>query len=98
LQHAYHTPCLTRTSSNALTAVITPAALGIWRAVWLNIRRAKARGTRPNASPSDPEQAAYDARRTEFLKAHGYRVIRFWNNEVLNNLDGVLRAIALALG
>jgi adenine-specific DNA-methyltransferase len=31
-----------------------------------------------------------DAERTAFLEARGYRVIRFWNNEVLGNLDGVL--------
>jgi very-short-patch-repair endonuclease len=35
-----------------------------------------------------------DAARTRFLEAEGYRVIRFWNNEVLGNLDGVLERIA----
>jgi len=35
-----------------------------------------------------------DARRTRALNAHGYRVIRFWNNEVLGNLEGVLQVIA----
>ena len=34
-----------------------------------------------------------DAVRTKVIEAHGYRVIRFWNNEVLQNLDGVLAAI-----
>ena len=34
-----------------------------------------------------------DARRTTALNAHGYRVIRFWNNEVLGNTEGVLRVI-----
>ena len=34
-----------------------------------------------------------DAARTKVIEAHGYRVIRFWNNEVLQNLDGVLAAI-----
>ena len=43
------------------------------------------------------EQAAYDARRTEDLRMAGYRVIRFWNNEVLGNMDGVLEALRLAL-
>jgi very-short-patch-repair endonuclease len=38
-----------------------------------------------------------DARRTLFLEAKGYRVIRFWNNEVLSNTDGVLQVIAQAL-
>ena len=31
-----------------------------------------------------------DNRRTEFLNARGYRVLRFWNNEVLQQLDAVL--------
>lgn len=34
-----------------------------------------------------------DAGRTEVIEAHGYRVIRFWNNDVLNNIEGVLEAI-----
>lgn len=36
---------------------------------------------------------ARDAERTREIEAHGYRVIRFWNNEVLANTDGVLTAI-----
>jgi very-short-patch-repair endonuclease len=43
------------------------------------------------------EQAAADAERTKFLEAEGYRVVRFWNNEVLTNIDGVLEAIASTL-
>jgi very-short-patch-repair endonuclease len=35
-----------------------------------------------------------DANRTRVIEAHGYRVIRFWNNEVLGNMDGVLQVIA----
>lgn len=35
----------------------------------------------------------YDSRRTRFLEAQGYTVIRFWNNEVMDNLDGVLTRI-----
>jgi BirA family biotin operon repressor/biotin-[acetyl-CoA-carboxylase] ligase len=34
--------------------------------------------------------AEEDARRTERLEAHGYRVIRYWNSDVMENLDGVL--------
>ena len=34
-----------------------------------------------------------DAARTAIIEAHGYRVIRFWNNDVLQNTDGVLTAI-----
>jgi very-short-patch-repair endonuclease len=36
------------------------------------------------------EQRAADERRTRKIEALGYRVLRFWNNEVLGNLDGVL--------
>ena len=42
-------------------------------------------------------QSAADARRTVFLESKGYRVLRFWNNEILNNLDGVAQAISSAL-
>jgi very-short-patch-repair endonuclease len=38
-----------------------------------------------------------DADRTAFLEAEGYRVLRFWNNEVLRNIDGTWRVIADAL-
>ena len=39
----------------------------------------------------------YDARRTAFLQAQGYKVLRFWNNEVLDNLEGVLVVIGQTL-
>ncbi|WP_448663462.1 endonuclease domain-containing protein [Sphingomonas sp. CJ20] len=38
-----------------------------------------------------------DAARTAFLEAKGYRVIRFWNTDVLENLEGVATTIAAAL-
>ena len=38
-----------------------------------------------------------DAERTRIIEAEGYRVLRFWNHEVLGNPDGVLAAIASAL-
>ena len=43
------------------------------------------------------ENQEYDAVRTEFLEACGYRVLRFWNNQVLQELDLVLNVIYLAL-
>ncbi|MBC2669389.1 endonuclease domain-containing protein [Novosphingobium piscinae] len=39
----------------------------------------------------------YDLRRTQFLEAQGYRVIRFWNNEVMENIEAVLMRIGEAL-
>jgi very-short-patch-repair endonuclease len=41
--------------------------------------------------------APYDARRTRYIEERGYRVLRFWNNDVLNNLDGVVSEIERVL-
>ncbi len=38
-----------------------------------------------------------DAARTAVLEAAGYSVLRFWNNDVLENIDGVLEEIARTL-
>lgn len=38
-----------------------------------------------------------DASRTRWLEERGYRVLRFWNNEVLANTDGVIWAILESL-
>ncbi len=43
------------------------------------------------------DQAERDNARTAFMEAQGFRVIRFWNNDVLTNLEGVLTLIRLAL-
>ena len=42
--------------------------------------------------------SAREVARTEFLEREGYRVLRFWNNEVLSNLEGVHAVISAALG
>jgi len=39
-----------------------------------------------------------EAERSGFLQGEGYRILRFWNNEILANLDGVHQTIAAALG
>jgi very-short-patch-repair endonuclease len=39
------------------------------------------------------DQAQYDLERTKYLQSLGYRVLRFWNNDVLNNTEAVLQAI-----
>jgi very-short-patch-repair endonuclease len=44
------------------------------------------------------EQQEYDAERTAYLKTRGYRILRFWNDEVMKNRDGVWLAILEALG
>jgi very-short-patch-repair endonuclease len=38
-----------------------------------------------------------DRSRTHFLQAEGYRVLRFWNGDVLSNIDGVLTEIQAAI-
>ena len=43
------------------------------------------------------ERADYDARRDSFLRANGYRVLRFWNGDVMDRLDTVLETIVQAL-
>jgi very-short-patch-repair endonuclease len=39
-----------------------------------------------------------DEVRTGFLNARGYRVLRFWNNDVLGNIEGTLQTIHQAIG
>jgi very-short-patch-repair endonuclease len=39
------------------------------------------------------EQAQYDLERKKYLESRGYRVLRFWNNDVMNNIEMVLNAI-----
>jgi very-short-patch-repair endonuclease len=43
------------------------------------------------------EQEEYDAERTAFLESKGFRVLRFWNQDVMNNMDRVLKVIWSAL-
>jgi very-short-patch-repair endonuclease len=40
---------------------------------------------------------AGDERRTAWLASRGWQVVRFWNNDVLTNTDGVLETILQAL-
>ncbi|MCW2244120.1 endonuclease domain-containing protein [Azospirillum canadense] len=42
--------------------------------------------------------SAYDAARDRHLRLHGWRVLRFWNNDVLSNPEGVATEILRALG
>ena len=42
-------------------------------------------------------QVTYDTRRTAVLEVMGYRVMRFWNHEVLGELQSVLEQIRTAL-
>jgi very-short-patch-repair endonuclease len=43
------------------------------------------------------EHVDADQSRTDFFVSQGYRVLRFWNNEVIENIDGVLERIVHTL-
>ena len=43
------------------------------------------------------QDRARHARRTAWLDTEGYRVIRFWNKEVIENIEGVLDGIKAAI-
>lgn len=43
------------------------------------------------------KQEEYDAERTKYLEAQGYKVLRFWNQDVMNNIEGVILAILKVL-
>jgi very-short-patch-repair endonuclease len=43
------------------------------------------------------DNVAYDEKRSQLLGEHGYKVIRFWNADIFNALEGVLDRIRLEL-
>nr|VFJ96659.1 MAG: Very-short-patch-repair endonuclease [Candidatus Kentron sp. LFY] len=43
------------------------------------------------------EQQTYDQNRSRVLGSRGYRVLRFWNNEMLRDMDAVLERIRMVL-
>jgi len=43
------------------------------------------------------EGSVNDGQRDRWFEKNSFRVLRFWNNEVLSNLNGVLETIASAL-
>lgn len=45
----------------------------------------------------DSQTVASDQARTRYLESQGYRVLRFWNSDVLRNTEGVMMVIADAL-
>jgi very-short-patch-repair endonuclease len=46
---------------------------------------------------ADTTTKAHDEVRTQWLEREGYRVLRFWNNELTENMQGVLESIQVAL-
>ena len=43
------------------------------------------------------DQIAYDNKRSDFLKQRGFKVFRFWNNDVFKNTEGVMESIRLII-
>ncbi len=47
---------------------------------------------------NEDKNIIYDQDRTEYLKAKGFTVVRFWNNEIDNNIDGVYLELESVMG
>ena len=39
------------------------------------------------------DQVVYDLKRTQWLESQGFEVLRFWNNQVLNEIESVMNLI-----
>jgi very-short-patch-repair endonuclease len=46
---------------------------------------------------NQPDHVISDAERSAYLRSQGYRILRFWNNDVLTNIEGVLETISATL-
>jgi very-short-patch-repair endonuclease len=46
---------------------------------------------------ADETNKSNDDARTRWLEAEGYRVLRFWNNDLIENIDGVMETVYAAL-
>jgi very-short-patch-repair endonuclease len=46
---------------------------------------------------NQPENVIRDTNRSIYLQSQGYRILRFWNNDVLRNIDSVMEAILMAM-
>jgi len=44
------------------------------------------------------ENIEYDKKRTAYLEQKGYKIIRFWNNEITKNIDGVYKKLQEEFG
>ncbi len=42
---------------------------------------------------NEAQNISYDQERTEYLESKGYTIIRFWNNDIDNNIEGVYQEI-----
>ncbi|MGN6469835.1 MAG: endonuclease domain-containing protein [Rhizobiaceae bacterium] len=46
----------------------------------------------------EANQARVDAARTSYLKARGWTVLRFWNDDILRDIDNVCRHVVITAG
>jgi len=46
---------------------------------------------------NEDEQRKYDTIRTDYLQKYGITVLRFWNNDVISNMEGVLDEMSVRL-
>ena len=44
---------------------------------------------------NEPENIEKDLLRTKFMESKGYKVLRFWNNEIDNNIEGVFEILKI---
>ena len=47
---------------------------------------------------NEDDNKNYDLERTKFLESLGYKVIRFWNNDIDNNIEGVYKEMQKYFG
>ena len=47
---------------------------------------------------NSPEIILADKKRTEYLTSKGYKVIRFWNNDISDNMEGVYKRLQEEFG
>jgi very-short-patch-repair endonuclease len=65
--------------------------------LWKHLRAKRFGGFKFRREHRVADQKEQDAARTAYLAEHGYRVIRFWNEQVNREMDDVLEAIYAAL-
>ena len=45
----------------------------------------------------EQDASRYDEERTKYLESQSYKVIRFWNNAIMKDIESVLRAVLFAI-
>jgi len=94
---------MTTQQARGLRKNLTPAE----RKLWQHIRLRQLSGHKfRRQQPIEPyivdfvcleKRLANDRERLAWLESQGFRVIRFWNNEIINNIEGVVAIIMNAL-